>query len=276
MRKSIMTIALILGWACLQAKTTTVKFPDLKNKGKVGIVAHRGFWQCEEGGGSTNSLASLAAAAAGGFIGSELDINLTKDGRIIVSHGPNIGDMNIADNDFATLSAQLLPNGQRRPSLEEYLALAKKKSKKTRLVIEVKPQSTPELEDRLLDKCIDLIKDAGLLSPKRVCFISFSVHVCERIAAELPEFTNQYLGGDLSPLELFRKGINGLDYHYSVFYRNPDWIPMAKARRMSVNVWTVNTKEDMEKVIGMGIDMITTDDPVQLRGLLAEKEWRAK
>jgi len=275
MKRTTIVFALILSCIFLQAKTKITKFPDLGNKGKVGIVAHRGFWQCEQGGNSTNSVASLQTAIANNFMGSEFDVNLTKDGKIIVSHGPNIGEMNILDYDFETLSSQLLPNGAKRPSLEEYLAVAKK-SKFTRLVLEVKTQPTPELEDELLDKCIEQLTAAKLLNPKKVQFISFSIHVCERIAELLPEFTNQYLMGDLSPEELFRKGINGLDYHYNVFYEHPDWINRARSRRMSVNVWTVNSKEDMQKVLGMGIDQITTDDPLLARELLAEKEWGKK
>lgn len=267
---------MILCCMLVQSKTKIVKFPDLGNKGKIGIVAHRGFWQCEAGGNSTNSIESLRSAISNGFEGSEFDVNLTKDGKIIVSHGPNIGKMNILDYDFDTLASELLPNGAKRPSLEQYLAEAKKNNKGTILVLEVKTQPTPEQEDELLDKCIEQLTKAKMLNPKKVQFISFSIHVCERIAELLPGFVNQYLNGNLSPEELFRKGINGLDYHYNVIYEHPDWIARAHARRMSVNVWTVNNKEDIQKLIGMGVDQITTDTPLQARELLGEKEWKSK
>ena len=45
---------------------------------KVQIVAHRGYWNCEEGQNAKNSIASLAAAQKYGFWGSEFDVNMTK------------------------------------------------------------------------------------------------------------------------------------------------------------------------------------------------------
>ena len=44
-----------------------------RGKRQVAIVAHRGYWQCEAGGNSHNSIASLKAAQDGKFWGSELD-----------------------------------------------------------------------------------------------------------------------------------------------------------------------------------------------------------
>ena len=43
---------------------------------------------------------------------------------------------------------------------------------------------------------------------------------------------------------------------------------------MSVNVWTVNKEEDMKPLIEAGVDQITTDKPLLLRELLAEKELK--
>ena len=37
---------------------------------------------------------------------------------------------------------------------------------------------------------------------------------------------------------------------------------------MSVNVWTVNKEHDMEKMIDLGVDQITSDNPLNVRALL--------
>jgi len=44
------------------------------------------------------------------------------------------------------------------------------------------------------------------------------------------------------PLPLKQDGINGADYHYSVFQKTPDWIQMAKDNGILLNAWRVNTK----------------------------------
>ena len=37
---------------------------------------------------------------------------------------------------------------------------------------------------------------------------------------------------------------------------------------MSVNVWTVDTQEEMKYLIGLGVDCITTNEPLLLHYLL--------
>jgi glycerophosphoryl diester phosphodiesterase len=41
---------------------------------------------------------------------------------------------------------------------------------------------------------------------------------------------------------------------------------------MSVNVWTVDRKEDIEKMRDLGVDQITTNDPALTREIL----WNRK
>ena len=54
---------------------------DARRKGprETGIVAHRGFWNCEEAGYAKNSIAALRCAQEAGLWGSEFDVNITAD-----------------------------------------------------------------------------------------------------------------------------------------------------------------------------------------------------
>ena len=99
-------------------------------------------------------------------------------------------------------------------------------------------------------------------------FISFSLHMCEVLAQKLPEFTVQYLGSDQNPDKLAEKGINGIDFNFNLYYLHKKWYRMARSHNMSVNAWTVNKEEDMKKMFKMGVDQLTTDNPLQARELL--------
>ena len=92
-------------------------------------------------------------------------------------------------------------------------------------------------------------------------FVSFSLYICEQIKKDAPAFKVHYLNGDLSPLEIEEKGLDGLDYHYSVFLKNPTWISQAKTLGLSTNSWTVNNIEVFKLLRKKGIDCITTDIP---------------
>ena len=89
-----------------------------------------------------------------------------------------------------------------------------------------------------------------------------------------PAFTNQYLNGDLAPADLAKAGINGIDYHYNVLYEHPEWVEEAHDLGMSVNVWTVNKAKDMRNCIDMDVDVITTNEPLMLREILGDKEFK--
>ena len=230
------------------------------------IVAHRGFWKCDEGGMSQNSIAALRAAQDNSFWGSECDIHLTADGEIIVNHDPTIDGIAIADTTFEALASHLLPNAERRPTLDEYLSQAGKS--KTVLVVEFKSQKSEEAEDELVSKTFARLREHGLYDPRRVAFISFSHHVCLKVAAEAPEFMNQYLNGDMAPEDLHAEGINGIDYHYDVILDHPGWVAEAHALGMDVNVWTVDDPEVAARMIELGVDAITTNEPLEIRKLL--------
>ncbi len=243
------------------------------DEGKIGIVAHRGYWNCEEAGFAKNSIAALKCAQEKGFWGSEFDVNMTSDEVLLVYHDSKIDGKVIDQTPASEFKNVRLANGEPVPTVEQYLEQGRK-SDKTMLVYELKPHSTPEIENRLVDLTLEKLKEKGLDSPKRVMFISFSINICKRLARKAPEYTVQYLGKDFSPEELSGFKINGVDFNYKVFYEHPEWFASAQDHSMSVNVWTVNKQIDMEKMISLGVDMITTDQPEILRNILGDREMR--
>ena len=241
----------------------------------VKICAHRGFWKCEEAGNAQNSLASLQAAQEQGFWGSEFDVHITRDNVVVVNHDPVFRSKSIHGSQYASLRKQgRLANGEVLPTLDSYLEQGL--ASPTMLVLELKPQRSRERADRMMDDCIALLQEKGLWDPARVMFISFDYEACKRLAALAPEFTIQYLEADKDPDTVHADGINGIDYHYSAFRRHPEWVARAHQLGMSVNAWTVNKADDMQYLIDLGVDCITTNEPILLRSLLGEREEKAK
>ena len=234
---------------------------------KHGIVAHRGFWNCEEAGYAKNSIAALREAQEAGFWGSEFDVNMTSDEVLLVYHDGDVEGKKIEKHPHSEFTYYRLKNGESIPTIDEYLEQGKKYPE-TMLVYELKSHSCDEVEDRFVELTIQKLEEHGLLSPERVMFISFSFHMCEVLAQKLPEFTVQYLGADKNPDEIAEKKINGIDFNYKNFYLHKKWFKMARRNKMSVNAWTVNKEEDMKNMFEMGVDQLTTDNPLQARELL--------
>jgi glycerophosphoryl diester phosphodiesterase len=241
---------------------------------KVAVTAHRGFWNCEEAGFAENSIKALELAQKNHFWGSEFDVHITSDLVLVVHHDAHIQGKSIHTHKYADFKDYRLKNGEKLPTLDEYLTQGEKGG--TVLVFELKPQIDKAHEDYMVDQSVAALKRHGLYDPKKVIFISFSRNICERIAALCPGFTNQYLEKDLTPEEVFAKGINGIDYHYSAFNEHPEWVGQAHDRKMSVNVWTVDKDDDIKKMIGLGVDCITTNQPLKVREILGNKENKWK
>ena len=238
-------------------------------KKECGIVAHRGFWNCEEAGYAKNSIAALRCAQEAGFWGSEFDVNMTSDGVLLVYHDSDVEGKKIEKHPYAEFKDFKIKNGETIPTIDEFLEQGKKYPE-TMLVYELKPHSCAEVEDRFVRLSMEKLKEHGLLDPQRVMFISFSLHICEVLAKELPEFTVQFLGSGKSPDELAKRGINGVDYNHAVYSLHKKWYKQARNHKMSINAWTVNKEAEMKRMFKLGVDYLTTDYPLTARALLEQ------
>jgi len=231
------------------------------------VVAHRGYWKTE--GSAQNSIASILNAGRIAAYGSEFDVNLTCDGALVVNHDFTYHGLKIYENTLADLRCDTLrlSNGEIIPTLDEYLE-ASKQYPEMKLVFELKSEGDPQYEAVALPACVEAITRLGVAD--RVEFISFSLSACKEFARLMPKNVVEYLGGEIAPAELHKMGITGIDYEYNVFYEHPEWIGEAHKLGMVVNTWTVNKEEDMRKLLELGVDQITTNEPELAQRVIKE------
>jgi len=227
------------------------------------IIAHRGYWDCE--GSAQNSIAALQKAHEVGVYGSEFDVWITADGVPIVNHDDSIPGFRIETANYNQLKDITLKNGERIPTLEEYL-IEGKKYPDMQLILEIKSHRRVINEDRLVAKVVNMVKKHGLENQTE--YIAFSMNVCKELKRHAPNASISYLNGDVSPQDLKEIGLTGLDYNHGVLTKNPTWIADAKALGLSTNVWTVNIPEQMQWFIDQKVDYMTTDAPEELKELL--------
>jgi len=230
------------------------------------VIAHRGFWNTQ--GAAQNSIASLVKADSIGCYGSEFDVWLTSDKKLVVNHDPSFQGVKMETSAFKACTSLLLNNGEHLPSLQEYVDKAKKL--KTNLILELKAHSTSEQESEAVKQIVSVIKKAGL--EKRIQYISFSINAVKEFIKQSPKGTPVfYLEANLTPKELKDMGCAGPDYHISAFYKHPEWIKECHELGLKVNVWTVNDKKDMKWLIDQKVDFITTNEPIELMKILKAK-----
>ena len=232
------------------------------------IVAHRGAFKKKHL--PENSIASLKEAIRLGCRGSEFDVRMTNDSVLIINHDPHFNGLEVEKINYADLIKYPLSNGETLPTLKEYIEAGLKNNKTTTLVCEIKTSSVgKEHDEKAAEKTVQLIKE--LHAEDKTIYISFGYHILKKILALNPKAHTQYLSGDKSPMEIKKDGLSGIDYHYSVFKKNPQWIAEAKAHNLYLNVWTVNDIENMKWLIQKKFDFITTNEPELLFELIKSK-----
>lgn len=228
------------------------------------VIAHRGYWKTE--GSAQNSLTSLRKADALGIYGSEIDVWITRDGTVVVNHDPSFKGVTLEQATTAQVRELVLANGEKLPTLEEYLQAARKC--KVKLVIEIKTHKDLWRQNVCIDKTIELVKKYKMQN--RVDYIAFNYAATLRLIEKAPKGTDvYYLNGDKSPAELKQIGCAGPDYEQNVFIKkHPEWLEEFHRLGMKVNVWTVDNDENLKYFIDHKADFITTNVPEHLRDML--------
>ncbi|WP_295938034.1 glycerophosphodiester phosphodiesterase family protein [uncultured Alistipes sp.] len=227
------------------------------------VIAHRGYWTAPNS--AQNSLASFTKADEVGVFGSEIDVWLTADDKLVVNHDRNFKGVNMEKSTLKQITAVTLPNGENIPTLDAYLKLVASKPD-TRLILEMKSLSDLKREDLAAEKIVKALRKYNLLD--RTDIIAFSINACMAFKKLLPDGRIFYLNGDLAPKSIKKLGLTGIDYSMKVLRKKPQWVEEAHKEGLEVNVWTVDTEEDMRYFIDLGVDYITTDYPERLQALL--------
>ena len=231
------------------------------------VIAHRGFWKAD--GSAQNSLTALKKANEIKAYGSETDIWLSSDGIPVVNHDGDVtlnGEKLIIQDTPASILTQVkLKNGENLPTFESYLDTFED-CHDTKLIIEFKSHRTKYQEDELTEKVLKMIRDRKLQN--RVEYISFGLNFVVKTIQLDPLAHVYYLTGNLPPRFMKQIGAAGIDYNVSIIKDNPQYVKESHDLGLKVNVWTVNKPEDIQAMIDLNVDFITTDEPLLVGEML--------
>ena len=238
------------------------------------IWAHRGASHYAP----ENTLAAFKLAAEMNADGVELDVHLSRDGEIMVGHDESIdrcsnGRGKIADMTCAELKSYDYSynfpqyKGETMPTLREVYELLKPTGLTVNVELKTDQNEYPGIEQ----KCIDLAEEMGMTD--RVLYSSFNPMSLERVHNINPAIPPppQY-DGVRPAIEYFARNMFWVAVHpeFIDMYR-PNAVEHMQAMGFRVNVWTVNDKNDIAKVIDLGVDAIITNRPDTVRDVLENR-----
>ncbi len=231
------------------------------------ILGHRGA----KNYAPENTLAAFNLALDQGADGVELDAKLSADGTVVVHHDATLdrttnGKGRLARFSFAALRELDAGSffseafrGEKIPSLEEVFESI---GRRAVINVELTNYSTPH--DSLVEKVCELVRRHGL--QKSVIFSSFNAGNLKKAARLLPEVPRGLLAlGGILGVWSRSFGFNFGAYdalHPYVTDVTAQTVQRVHKLKRKINVWTVNTEEDVRRMAGWGVDGIMTDDPL--------------
>lgn len=245
----------------------------------VEIIAHRGASH----DAPENTLAAMKLGWEQNADGVELDLWLSRDGKLLVFHDQdtrrfekparNIKDLTLTEARKLDVGAwkDARFQGEPVPALEDILATVPPGK---RIVLELKdgPELVPEF--------VRVLRTSGL-KPEQLCVISFQEGTLRASRKSLPEVAHYFLKGykkdpetgkepELEPLITLCQdaGFDGLNLH-SDWPVTPEFAARVKAAKLKLLIWTVDEADTARRLAAAGVDGITTNRPAFLRAALA-------
>jgi len=240
------------------------------------IFAHRGA----SAHAPENTLAAFELAHTQGADAIELDVKLSADGHVIVIHDTAVNrttgasgkvkDLKLADlralDAGSFFSADF--RSEKIPLLEEVFEAV---GNKLFINVELTNYSTPR--DHLVESVCSLVKKFNL--QKRILFSSFFAFNLAKARSYLPAVPRGLLAyGGL--LGAWARSFGFAFGTYTALHPylsdvTPQQVARVHRLQRRVHVWTVNDKQDLQRLMEWNVDGIFTDDPqlaVHLRGEL--------
>jgi len=243
----------------------------------VLILAHRGL---PGAGRPENTLAAVAAAFDAGADGVELDLRLTADGVLALSHDPDLGrltgwPLSVADTPWHALDRTAAVRGLQLTRLEPVLALAAGRP----VVLEVKkPPPGPAAVPRTALAVVGQLRSAERAGADLdVTVSSFSPAVVAAVRELLPRRSGvrtALLGRPLDQVasilrQALHAGHDEVHPHVLPLLAETHVVAAAHACGVAVVPWTVNRRRDVRRLERLGVDALITDVPVSARAAVA-------
>ncbi|MCY8725317.1 glycerophosphodiester phosphodiesterase [Bacillus inaquosorum] len=240
------------------------------------IFAHRGA----SGQFPENTMLAFEKGIEAGADGIELDVQLTKDGRIVVIHDERLDRTTslkgfVKDTAYDVIkTANTAANHNQTdsdikvPLLEDVLSWAEKKN----FLINIELKNSVIRYEGMEEKVLEAVKRFNI--EERIILSTFnheSLALCARIA---PHIERAVLTSDvLYQADRYITSIPASGYHPKLNSPATADKVLKKMRNSSIKVrpYTVNRPEDMKRLFEAGADGIFTDFPAKALALLKNK-----
>lgn len=225
------------------------------------FIAHRGLSALAP----ENTAAAFDLAWAHDCDGIELDVQVSRDGQVVVHHDADLKrtarlECTIADEDYAALREYDIGShfdtkfADQRMSLLDEVLTAMPAGKL--IQVEVKP------EVMRVEKVIAVLHEAR--QDAKIIVMSFDPDQLSKLHAGLPQLQTLWIvdEDDARDAQLLCEralaaGFSGIDVHQAVI--DASYVKQVHDAGLLLGCWTVNDPARMHQLASLGVDMIASD-----------------
>lgn len=259
------------------------------------ILGHRGF----SGIYPENTMLAFIKAYEAGADGVELDIQLTKDGELVIVHDSTVDRTTNGSgkiSEFSLKAIQFLDAAhtftdygkQQIPTLNEYFEWVQDKSFVTNIELKTDENEYAGIEQKL----VQLIKQYD--RAEKIIVSSFNYQTIERIKFLAPDLKCGLLTIDFQTVEQAKGVIPDLlieqptlvpsrliDYaeNLGADYLHPNYLSLTSEitkqitdRGLGINIWTVDHETDMHQLLTENVNSIITNYPDRLKRIMNKEK----
>ena len=261
----IMVTLLVQGFGAYKT-TLTFDNPDFLDH-KIYITSHRG----NSSVAPENTVAAIKAAKKERADASEIDVQLTTDGHVVVIHDFDLSRLAGDPRDVIDLSLAEIKelevgswfssefDGEKIPTLNEVI---EESGNEIMLNIELKPTND---EAELSKAVVDVLDEYNYR--EQVVISSLN----KKALLEIKKLSPEMNVGFIIPLALgsfdFDEDIDF--YSVEMSFVTKSLVEKLKNQDKELHVWTVNSEEDLKKMQRLQVDNIITDNPILAKKVLS-------
>ncbi len=234
---------------------------------RTKVWAHRGASGWDRQYAPENTMPAFEKAAQMGADGIELDVQLTRDGEIVICHDERIDRTSDGSGwvkDYTLVEIKKFSFSKPHPeysfvpipTLKEFFAFLQG----NRLVVNIELKTGVIYYANLEEKTVNLARQMGV--EQRIIYSSFNHYSLQKLKQIDPEVRIGLLCGEnFIDVPDYPARLDAVAVHPSFRALTDDFVEQCHICGLAVHTWTVDVKSDMKHLCDVGVDAFITDCP---------------
>lgn len=264
----LLVVGVVAGLIIATGVSVALAADAFQQERPIVVTAHRG----EHHRAPENTAASIREAIAVGAQFAEIDVQLSKDGVLVVTHDSDfsrmagvarkVWDLTYSEIRAIPLGRDAAPEFRKEPAptLDEVLSIAR-----NHIGLNIELKYYGDHQPRLAERVVEAVRAHQMTNHVVIQCLEYEPLLeVRRLAPEIPV-------GYLMSVNATSPGRLEVDFFsVEMGWVTGAFVGAAHRHRQAVHAWTVDRPEDMDQMIAVGADALITNEPAEALRIVRE------